>query len=165
MTRLLQFIPPIDIIEKVIEFLLVKAGANAEQRRTGENIVSALASVDIDNIWDNLQVTEIPKQVCQSAVDGAVSLGARFAQSYKMTVGARAQLDKFTKGAQSLHKIPLSKSWMSRCYSRFHLLSRLWWTHIGHCCGSEGVSATRSLPRTRTRRQTNCTPSRSIASS
>ena len=60
MTRLLQYIPPVDVGEKVINFLLDKAKKTVRERlsMTGEEIVTTLASLPIDAILRDLDVTK-----------------------------------------------------------------------------------------------------------
>ena len=68
MTRLLQFIPPIDVIEKVTVYLLGRAGVQADQyvNHTDEQLVEKLAGVNIDAIMDAFDFQSVPADVTQA---------------------------------------------------------------------------------------------------
>jgi hypothetical protein len=77
MTRLLQYIPPLDVGEKVLHYLLGKAGKTRTQRlaMTGSAIVTALAGIDIDKILTELNVADIAPEVLTPSVTAAMALG------------------------------------------------------------------------------------------
>ena len=108
MTRLLQFLPPIDVIEKVMQFLLRQTDVTEAQMAamSGEDLVVALASVDIDAVVQALQVSEIPGKVTAHAVDAAVALGGWFATSYKMAMDARGLVKEFNTDRAAIARMP-----------------------------------------------------------
>ena len=98
-----------DIAEKVIEFVLKKAGGNpADLSGKGEDIVQKLAGVhdQIDDILKDLVATEIPSEVTQNAVDGAIALGGWFTANFKLTMNAKSVVTEFWKMRGELACIP-----------------------------------------------------------
>ena len=66
MTRTLQFIPPVDIGEKVIDYLLKKAGKTSEmvKEMTGEDIVTCLGKGTVPHDFvDSVDVTAIAPEM------------------------------------------------------------------------------------------------------
>ena len=110
MTRVLQFMPPLDVIEKVCAFLLAHKGHSTAQQSqmSGEEIVHALASAsnDIEKTLGDLDVVQIPAEVTKHAVDGALAVGEWFSQCYKMTLEARAVVAKFRSDRSALASLP-----------------------------------------------------------
>ncbi|CAK0804108.1 unnamed protein product, partial [Prorocentrum cordatum] len=111
MTRTLQFIPPIDAGEKVVGFLLRKAGKsdNQVQEMTGEEIVECLgkhAHANIDALLDDLDPSHIPPQVTRPSVDAAVALGDWFAKNFQMTVRAKEVTKDFMEARTRFASMP-----------------------------------------------------------
>ena len=112
MTRVLQFMPPIDIIEKVIVYLLEKAGKSPSECATmsGEELVHALASLAqndrLTDVLKHLNATAIPAELTKGAVNAAVALGQWFDKSFQMTLGARKYVPAHLKERSALSTIP-----------------------------------------------------------
>ncbi|CAK0896107.1 unnamed protein product [Prorocentrum cordatum] len=112
MTRTPQFIPPIDVGEKVVGFLLGKAGKSDSQvqEMTGEVIVECLgkrAHANIDALLDDLGPSHIPPEVTRPSVDAAVALGDWFAKNFQMTVRAKEVTEDFMEAcALRIHAAP-----------------------------------------------------------
>ena len=111
MTRTLQFIPPIDVGEKVVAFLLKKAGKTDAQVRdmTGDAMVECLgehADDRFDNLLDGLETAQIPPEVTRPSVDAAVAMGDWFAKNFQMTVRAREVTKNFAQARARFASMP-----------------------------------------------------------
>ena len=111
MTRTLQFIPPIDVGEKVVAFLLRKADKTDAQAKemTGEEIVECLgkyAHANIDSLLDQLDPSQIPPEVTRPSVDAAVALGDWFAKNFQMTVRAKEITKDFMEARTRFASMP-----------------------------------------------------------
>ncbi|CAK0855237.1 unnamed protein product [Prorocentrum cordatum] len=111
MARTTQFIPLIDVGEKVVGFLLGKAGKsdNQVQEMTGEEIVECLgkhAHANIDALLDDLDPSHIPPEVTRPSVDAAVALGDWFAKNFQMTARAKEVTKDFMEARARFASTP-----------------------------------------------------------
>ena len=108
-TRPLQFIAPLDVFEKVITYLLMKAGVPNDQQLqlSGEDIVTKIANLDIDKILIELRVRDISPAATQAAVDGAVALAAWFQTSFEQVAETRSLVQTFKNERMLWSDVPV----------------------------------------------------------
>ena len=93
-TRLLQFVPTVDLLEKVIRYLLPNSLDNPQiSALTPEEIVSHLAAANIDNILKDFKPHTVSGNVTRHAVEAGKHLAEFYAKQYKMHEDIHAHLD------------------------------------------------------------------------
>ncbi|CAK0821406.1 unnamed protein product [Prorocentrum cordatum] len=108
-TRPLQFIAPVHLLEKTINFLLSKAGKSAEEKKDmdGQAILVALASVDSESLCKTVPTRDaIPRGATKAAVDTSVALAAWFARNFSTAVGASQMVKAFLADRARLAAVP-----------------------------------------------------------
>ncbi|CAK0814291.1 unnamed protein product [Prorocentrum cordatum] len=108
-TRPLQFIAPVHLLEKTINFLLSKAGKSAEEKKDmdGQAILVALASVDSEPLCKTVPARDaVPRGATKAAVDTSVALAAWFARSFSMTAGVSQMVKAFLADRARLAAVP-----------------------------------------------------------
>ncbi|CAK0829768.1 unnamed protein product, partial [Prorocentrum cordatum] len=111
MTRTIQFMPPVDVGEKVVTFLLKKADKTDDQVKdmTGDEIgecVGNSADEHINTLMDGSDQSQIPPDVARPSVDAAVALGDWFAKNFQMTMRAREIVQDFAKTRARFASMP-----------------------------------------------------------
>ena len=92
-TRLLQFCPTVDLLEKVISLLAGRP--ELESFESPEDLVRKLASVDIDNVLATLQPQCIDSLISSNAVLSSEVLAKWFSSQYTMHENMPAVIRKF----------------------------------------------------------------------
>ena len=96
-TRAVQFIPPLDVFEKVIAHLVKYAEVtpDAARKLTGEEMVLKIAAVDAEQALGSLRASDVPPGASQQSINGAVSLAQWFKKSFRMTAEADNRVAAF----------------------------------------------------------------------
>ena len=107
-TRPMQMIMPIDVFEKVLEFLLIKSGKSRAQIQamTGIEIVRTLGALEADTVAMWPRPLEISLPVGLKAVEAAVALGDWFTRGYDLTTNARKVVHDFRAKRISMATLP-----------------------------------------------------------
>ena len=96
-TRAVQFIPPFDVFEKVVAYLLMFAGATSDAARKllGEEMVLKTAAIGTKEVLASLSASDVPPGASQQSIDGAVALAQWFKTSFDMTAQADKEVTAF----------------------------------------------------------------------
>ena len=102
-TRVLQFIPPLDVFEKVVSCLLrCSCPGQDVSQMSGESMVRAIASIDHEHFLHSFQPPSICPLAAQQSIDGAVALAAWFRRTQELSFNAPAEIAVFRSARLSL---------------------------------------------------------------
>ncbi|CAE7234461.1 unnamed protein product [Symbiodinium sp. CCMP2456] len=102
-TRMLQFIAPLDVFEKVICFLLRRAGMGIDDAsHAGEDMVRLIASIDTDELLQSFKPSLVCPLATQNSIDGAVALTKWFRRIQHLSFNAPAEIQKFRNARQDM---------------------------------------------------------------
>ena len=104
-TRILQFIAPLDVFEKVVAFLLsTRHNGEAEQdaHTSGEDMLRYIAGIDRDCLLRSFQPSSICPLATQNAIDGAVALAKWFRNTRDLSLNAPAEVQAFREARLKL---------------------------------------------------------------
>ena len=102
-TRMLQFIAPLDVFEKVICFLLRRAGMRIDDAsHAGEDMVRLIATIDTDELLQSFKPSLVCPLATQNSIDGAVAVTKWFRRIQHLSFNAPAEIQKFRSARQDM---------------------------------------------------------------
>ena len=109
-TRPLQFMAPADVFEKVLDYLLSKSSKKDELRQnlTGEDIVIAIADVDIFQILKVMTPKAIEPKLCAASVRVALKLASWFQRNYDLIMGMKNVVQDLKTTRSTLSLLPFT---------------------------------------------------------
>jgi hypothetical protein len=105
-TRLLQLLPPVELMEKTIAYLMAKGGHAVDASRySPEEVVKKLAELKIDKILKAFRPEDIPSVITDAGVQATDALAAWFSKQGGMLGSMQTLIDKFKIRRKALARI------------------------------------------------------------
>jgi hypothetical protein len=104
-TRVLQFIPTVDLLEKALSFLLKPKSAAECDALSPEQLVEAVAAVDIQTLLSTFSTTSIPSSVSLASVNASKALTEFYCKQYILHENMAAEVARFREDRDKLSVI------------------------------------------------------------